>query len=245
MPPSEMIVIEGLLLNVSPYQRPRRGGWFTIGHVDYVVSGVGVLDKAMYLLNVVEVRQPVTFLELTEAVDLPKTTVHRLAAALETHGLLHRDESGSFTTGSRFAAASVAQIAAPILQQLSDTTGESSQLFVRRGLQRLVLVSIESGAELRTTVPVGALLTMERGSAGRILLGEAKALRRGWTQSVGERMAGIASVSAPVYDSGKVVAAVCVSGPIDRMGNNPGRRLAKPVMKAAEEIQLALAASHQ
>jgi len=97
----------------------------------------------------------------------------------------------------------------------------------------------------KATVPVGALLTMERGSAGRILLGEAKALRRGWTQSVGERMAGIASVSAPVYDSGKVVAAVCVSGPIDRMGNNPGRRLAKPVMKAAEEIQLALAASHQ
>ena len=95
-------------------------------------------------------------------------------------------------------------------------------------------------------MPVGALLTMERVRPGRILLGdEAKALRAGWAQSVGERMAGIASVSAPVYDSGKVVAAVCVSGPIDRMGNNPGRQVAKPVMTAAEEIQLALAASHQ
>lgn len=212
--------------------------------MDYVVSGVGVLDKAMYLLNVVEHRQPVTLLELAETVDFPKTTVHRLAAALETHGFLRRDDNGSFTTGSRFATSSLAQIATPILRQLSDMTGESSQLFVRRGLQRLVLVSIESREELRTTVPVGALLTMERGSAGRILLGDERSLRRGWTESVGERAAGIASVSAPVYGGGKVVAAVCLSGPIERLGRNPGRRYSKPVTRAAQDIQLALATSH-
>jgi DNA-binding IclR family transcriptional regulator len=218
--------------------------WIRIWVVDYVVSGVGVLDKAMYLLNVVEDRQPVTFIELTDAVDFPKTTVHRLVAALEAHGFLRRDGSGSFITGSRFATASLSQIATPILRQLSDTTGESSQLFVPRGLHRLVLVSIESGAELRTMVPVGALLTMERGSAGRILLGDANALRRGWAQSVGERKAGIASVSAPVHDGGKVVAAVCLSGPIERLGQNPGRRFANVVVQAAEDIRLALATSH-
>ena len=49
--------------------------------------------------------------------------------------------------------------------------------------------------------------------------------RRGWAQSVAERESGVASVSAPVRDAtGGVVAAVSVSGPIDRMGRRPGAR---------------------
>jgi DNA-binding IclR family transcriptional regulator len=216
----------------------------SIWSVDYVVSGVGVLDKAMFLLNVVEYRQPVTFVELTEAIDFPKTTTHRLVAALEAHGFLHRDETGALVTGSRFATATLAQFARPILVQLSDETGESTQLFVRRGLQRLVIVSIESREELRTTVSVGALLTIERGSAGKLLAGDQAALRRGWAESVGERVAGIASVSAPVLDGGKVVAAVCLSGPIERVGSRPARRYARRVIAAAQEIHTALATSH-
>ena len=48
--------------------------------------------------------------------------------------------------------------------------------------------------------------------------------RRGWAQSVAEREAGVASVSAPVRDAaGTVVAAVSVSGPVDRIGRRPGR----------------------
>jgi DNA-binding IclR family transcriptional regulator len=212
--------------------------------VDYLVSGVGVLDKAMFLLNLVEYHQPVGFQQLTEAVGFPRTTTHRLVAALETHGFLSRDERGQLITGSRFATASLSQIATPILNQLSRDTGESTQLFVRRGLQRLVIVSIESSEELRTMVPVGALLTAERGSAGRLLLGDEEALRAGWVQSVGERAAGIASVSAPVYDGGLVVAAVCLSGPVERLGADPGRRYAEQVVAAAKEIQRAAATSH-
>jgi DNA-binding IclR family transcriptional regulator len=213
--------------------------------VDYVVSGVGVLDKAMFLLNVVEHRQPVTFLELTDAVDFPKTTTHRLVAALEAHGFLHRDEEGALVTGSRFATATLAQVARPILARLSDETRESSQLFVRRGQQRLAVVSIESREELRTAVPVGALLPMEKGSAGRLLAGDTEALGRGWSESVGERVAGIASVSAPVLDGGRLVAAVCLSGPIERLGTSPGRRYGKRLIAAAEEIQTALATSYR
>ena len=203
-----------------------------------------MLDKAMFLLNVVEYRQPVTFPELTEAVNFPKTTTHRLVAALEAHGFLHRNDEGALVTGSRFATASLAQVARPILAQLSEETGESSQLFVRRGDQRLVIVSIESRKELRTTVPVGALLPIEKGSAGRLLGGDPEGLRKGWAESVGERAAGIASVSAPVLDGGRVVAAVCLSGPIERLGTSPGRRYAKRLVAAAGQLQTALATSH-
>jgi len=48
--------------------------------------------------------------------------------------------------------------------------------------------------------------------------------RRGWAQSVGEREPGVASVSAPVRGpNNKVVAAVSISGPIERLGRQPGR----------------------
>ena len=45
----------------------------------------------------------------------------------------------------------------------------------------------------------------------------AEVRRRGWAQSAAEREPGVASVSAPVRDAkGVVIAAVSVSGPIDR-----------------------------
>ena len=68
--------------------------------------------------------------------------------------------------------------------------------------------------------------------------------RRGWAQSAGERAAGVASVSAPVRDAnGDVVAAISVSGPIDRMGRRPGARWAADLLAAADAIHKRLQAS--
>jgi hypothetical protein len=39
--------------------------------VDYLVSDVGVLGKAMFLLNLVEYHQPIGFQALNEAVGYP------------------------------------------------------------------------------------------------------------------------------------------------------------------------------
>ena len=61
--------------------------------------------------------------------------------------------------------------------------------------------------------------------------------RRGWSQSVGEREPGVASVSAPVRAAtGRVVAAVSVSGPIERLGRQPGRNLGAAVVAAANRL---------
>jgi DNA-binding IclR family transcriptional regulator len=63
---------------------------------------------------------------------------------------------------------------------------------------------------------------------------------RGWAESVEEREKGVASVSAPVILDGLVVAAVSVSGPIERTSRQPGRRYARAVVAAATAVEEAL-----
>ena len=54
-----------------------------------------------------------------------------------------------------------------------------------------------------------------------------------------ERQKGVASVSSPVYEDGRVAAAVSVSGPVERTTRAPGRRYAKAVLDAARAIEAA------
>jgi DNA-binding IclR family transcriptional regulator len=51
----------------------------------------------------------------------------------------------------------------------------------------------------------------------------------------------VASVSAPVRSGGAVVAAVGVSGPIERLSRKPGARYAEAVVAAARAIEAAAA----
>lgn len=204
------------------------------------VSGIGVLDKAVAILDALE-PGPLSLPELVDATGLPRATAHRLAAALEVHGFVARDGAGRFQLGARLSPPDLPTLARPVLEQLRDATGESVQLYVRRGDQRLCVAALESPHGLRTIVPVGALLPLDAGSAGKVLREDSAVLKRGWAESVEERQRGVASVSAPVYDNGRVVAAVSVSGPVERTTRAPGRRYAKAVVAAARAIEAAVA----
>jgi DNA-binding IclR family transcriptional regulator len=209
------------------------------------VSGVGVLDKAMGVLAAVE-RAPCSLAELVTATGLSRPTAHRLAVALEAHGLVRRDEDGRFCLGLRLIglgheaaeAVPVWAAARPALAWLHEHTGESVQLYVRDGDTRVCVESIESARELRTIVPVGARLPLAAGSAGTVLAGGAAG--KAWVQSVAEREEGVASVSAPVHDaSGRVAAAVSVSGPIQRLTRKPGAKYGALVAEAARQVEAA------
>ncbi|MBV8982313.1 MAG: IclR family transcriptional regulator [Acidimicrobiia bacterium] len=206
------------------------------------VSGIGVLDKAVVVLNALE-SGPLSLPDLVDATGLPRATAHRLAAALEVHGFVGRAADGRFQLGPRLSQPGLPVVARPALEALRDATGESVQLYVRRGDQRLCVEALESPHGLRTIVPVGALLPLDAGSAGKVLRADDGALKRGWAESVEERQRGVASVSAPVHHDGNVVAAVSVSGPVERTTRAPGRRYAKAVVAAAREIEATLARS--
>jgi DNA-binding IclR family transcriptional regulator len=132
----------------------------------------------------------------------------------------------------------LATSAAVPLATLRDETGESVQLFVRDGEERVCIAALQSLHGLRTIVPLGARLPLSAGSAARVLVAGVSE-PSDWVQSVGEREAGVASVSAPVRDSvGRIVAAVSVSGPIERTTKQPGKRYGAFVVTAARQIEV-------
>ncbi|HYH77988.1 MAG TPA: IclR family transcriptional regulator, partial [Arthrobacter sp.] len=222
-------------------------------------SGVGVIDKAAHVLDALEAG-PTTLAQLVAATGLARPTVHRLALALVHHRLVSRDIQGRFVLGSRLVELASAAgedrliaSAGPVLMQLRDATGESAQIFRRQGDWRVCVASAERPIGLRDTIPVGTQLSMKAGSAAQVLLAWedhdrlleglqsarftptvlAGVRRRGWGQSLGEREPGVASVSAPVRGpSGRVIAAVSISGPIERLTRQPGRLHAEVVCNA-------------
>lgn len=225
-------------------------------------SGIGVLDKAVSVLHAVA-ESPCGLPDLCERTALPRATAHRLAVGLEVHRLLTRDGDGQWCLGPAVTELAgrihdpLLAAGASVLPQLREITGESVQIYRREGMARVCIAALEPPAGLRDTVPVGARLPMNAGSGAKVLLAYAdtatqqeilasatftertlaETRKKGWAQSAAEREPGVASVSAPVRDAhGAVIAAVSVSGPIDRMGRNPGSKWAADLIATAEAL---------
>lgn len=208
-------------------------------------------------------QSPCGLADLCERTELPRATAHRLAVGLEVHRLLARDGDGQWRLGPAVTELAghikdpLLSAGVAVLPRLRELTGESVQLYRREGTTRICVAALEPPAGLRDTVPVGTRLPMNAGSGAKVLLAYADAAtqqavlssakftdrslaevrKRGWAQSAGEREPGVASVSAPVRDGrGAVIAAVSVSGPIDRMGRRPGARWAADLVAAAEAL---------
>ena len=206
------------------------------------VSGVGVLDKAFVVLNAL-VARPLSLSESVEATGIPRATCHRLLSALEHHGAVRRNNEGLYCLGPTLAGLGRgAAVQFPFLErareiatEIRDRTGESVQVFIAETDGRRCVVSLESPNGLRWIVPEGSLFPLSRGSAGKVL--SAKTAPASWVESVEERVKGVASVSAPILDAdGHVIAAISISGPLERMSRTPGAKFGPVVGRGAKTL---------
>lgn len=140
-------------------------------------SGVGVLDRAVAILDAVEAGAT-TFTAISRETGFSRSTTHRLIKALEEHGLLAGVDGRGYRLGPKLLrlAATAARdlplrvLAHPALERLAGSTGESAQLYARTVNQRVCVDAVESTRELRTIVDVGASLPLTAGSAGKVFM---------------------------------------------------------------------------
>ncbi len=200
------------------------------------------MDKAFVVLNAL-VARPLSLSESVEATGIPRATCHRLLSALEHHGAVRRNNEGLYCLGPTLAGLGRgAAVQFPFLErareiatEIRDRTGESVQVFIAETDGRRCVISLESPNGLRWIVPEGSLFPLARGSAGKVL--SAKTAPTSWVESVEERVKGVASVSAPVLDAdGHVIAAISISGPLERMSRTPGAKFGTVVVRGAKTL---------
>lgn len=236
-----------------------------MGHNSEVpsTSGIQVLDRAIFILSVIAA-EPRNLSELCEITGLPRATAHRIAVALEKHRLIERLPDSQWTAGPALAelapqsTSRLEEAAEYVLPKLMQETNESVQLYRLSGMERVCIANAEPVAGLRDTVPVGTRMTLEAGSAAKVLVGHsspslqkevlataaysADELRRvvqeGVADSHAERDPSLASASVPIFDAnGSLIAALSISGPADRIGKNAGTRYGAQLKAAALELQ--------
>ncbi|RAV31364.1 IclR family transcriptional regulator [Corynebacterium heidelbergense] len=225
-------------------------------------SGIQVLDRAVHILTAIA-DQPRTLTQLCEATQLPRATAHRIAVALEKHRLIARQPDGSWTSGPALAdltpsSRSRLELAAETyLPGLMAAVGESVQIYRIIGDERICIANAEPTTGLRDTVPVGHRMSLRAGSAAKVLVAYAPApfqqavlqqaaytqedlkrvAKEGIAESRAERDPSLASASVPLFDSrGAMIAALSVSGPVDRMGLHPAAQYGEALRETAARI---------
>ena len=112
------------------------------------------------------------------ALDLPKSNVHRLLAALLGRGLVERDDRGRYRPGVALLALGlgvlerepVVRAARPFLEEIAHTIGETAFLVGPRASRVVILDKVEGSGFLRASPRVGDGVPLHATAVGRLHL---------------------------------------------------------------------------
>ncbi len=227
------------------------------GQMTGQATGTQAVDRAALLIaTVVRSDDPVAFAELADECGLPKSTTSRLLTALERTELVERTDEGGYVAGPLFwqyAARhdpweELARLAMPILEAVSEETGETVNLGVARGERVAHVAQVDARYLLGTRdwtqlevpphtsslgkvlyafgvlpLPSGKLemLTDATVTDSRELLTQLGVVRRqGYATTVNELEVGMTGIAVPVRGArGETIAALGISGPTTRLGD--------------------------
>jgi IclR family KDG regulon transcriptional repressor len=193
-------------------------------------------------------------MRISELLDREKSQVSRTLKALAGHGFVDRNPDTLeyrlgwrvYTMAARTGRSRLLALGPAVLRRLVDELGETAHLSVLEGEEVLTLLSESSPRLVQASDWSGRRTPADRTSSGRALLFDHDpetlpedlaqrvriARRRGYATVDEEFEPGLVGAAAPVRDfSGRIVAALNVSGPKFRLGD----RL--PV--AGHEVELA------
>ena len=201
-------------------------------------AGVAAVDRALLILNSFDIENPTLSLaELSRRTKLYKSTILRLLHSLERYGYIVKNEEGLFALGitplklSRIYQKSfnLKDMIHPILEKITQETGETSSFYIRDQDQRVVLFRVEPSRSVKVSISEGDVFPLNVGASGKILLAFSTQptesylqtiKQQFWASSFGERDPETSSLSVPIFGTNQVLmGALTISGPSERLTN--------------------------
>lgn len=214
---------------------PKKSSHACVADEQAAPGGAAAVDRAISLLAAFKPGdRSLTVTELARRTRLYNSTVLRLLASLAHGRLLQRTAAGQWALGPEVArlasiysaSFSLEDVVLPEMRALVERTQESVAFHVKQGDQRLVLFRVDSPQLLRDHVRAGDLLPLDRGAGGRVLMAfsgakgriHSAARREGYVSITGDRIPGLAGISAPVWRPGReLVGALTLTAPEQRL----------------------------
>ncbi|MBN1180629.1 MAG: IclR family transcriptional regulator [Anaerolineae bacterium] len=143
-------------------------------------SSVKTIDRLLEILDCFSPEHSAWSLtELSEALDLPKSTMHRFLMAMEYHGILRRSATDKrwrlgyrLTIWGELAAQSTGlqHVARPVMRDLTKATGEMSLLTIYEHREVVCIERIETAHSVRLALSVGQRQPPHAGASSKILM---------------------------------------------------------------------------
>ncbi len=246
-------------------------------------EGLKSLTKVVRVLDAFStVDRALSLADIGQRTGFPKSTAHRLLAAMREAGLLDQDrERDRYRLGMKLfelgnivlANMELHREARPFVDALTRQSGQAVHLAVFDGQRALVIhradaspekgqptamieqapvhctsvgkviLAYQSEATVERVIAAGlARFTDSTITDPRVLREQLNEIRgRGYAIDEGEHQPGLRCVGAPIRDqSGRVVAAISITGPFWRLPQSEIDGLAKVAMHSANAISLAL-----
>ncbi|MBU2456152.1 MAG: IclR family transcriptional regulator, partial [Proteobacteria bacterium] len=139
-----------------------------------------IVKKAFVILDAIsKSAQGLRISEISSMLDISKSTVHGITAALEDQGAIIRDSvSKRYVIGvtlmelgkAAYERIDFKNVARPIMEALMEQCQESVFLGVRNGDSVTVIDIVESRKDFKITSPIGTALPLPAGATGKIFL---------------------------------------------------------------------------
>ncbi len=142
-------------------------------------GGVLVLHKALDILeNIKDTPAGVKLSDLARAVDIPKATVYRILATLESRGFLDRGEDGGYRMARKLYDLQqrhpieqiLNRVAPPKMEDLARLCRETVNLGILDGGEVVVINTVESPQTIRMSSKVGNRRCLHTTAIGKVLL---------------------------------------------------------------------------
>ncbi|MFJ8066970.1 IclR family transcriptional regulator [Psychrobacillus sp. NPDC096426] len=134
--------------------------------------------RSMDILNLFIEHAALTFQDIIELSNIPKTSVYRMLLTLEEMGFIEKGDDSKYRLGLLFltygnlvsSRLDIRQIAYPIMQDLHKELKEAINLIVKQGDEAIYIEKVDIYQKVRLYTAIGRRSPLYAGACSRVLL---------------------------------------------------------------------------